>query len=119
MASGLAIVAYDYAAAAEHVVHGRSGLLAPLGDTAALVALAAALAGDIGQVRALGAQARADAQSLHWDRLVHSLETELLRVADAALRCAPESDAQPAQGGPRRGLLRRAHAPRQARGWAD
>ncbi|MEI8303250.1 MAG: glycosyltransferase family 1 protein [Burkholderiales bacterium] len=119
MASGLAIVAYDYAAAAEHVVHGRSGLLAPLGDTAALVALAAALAGDMAQVRALGAQARADAQALHWDRLVHSLETELLRVADAALPRAPESGAQPAQGGPGRGLLRRARAPRQARGWAD
>jgi hypothetical protein len=57
-----------------------------LGATAPNATLAAALAGDIGQVRALGAQARADAQALHWDRLVHSLETELLRVADAYQR---------------------------------
>ncbi len=121
MASGLAIVAYDYAAAAEHVTHGRSGLLAPLGDTGALVAMAAALAQDMARVRALGTQARADALALHWDRLVQALETELLQVAAlapprAAAASAPGEDA-PGRAGP--GLLRRRRAPPPARGWAD
>src|SRR5262249_48169803 len=44
MASGLAVVAYDYAAAGAHVVHGVSGVLAPRGDGRAYVEGAAALA---------------------------------------------------------------------------
>ena len=37
MASGLPLVAYDYAAAREHILPGAEGLLAPLGDELAFV----------------------------------------------------------------------------------
>ena len=44
MASGLAVVAYDYAAARMHIAHGETGVLVPLGDARAFVTAAAALA---------------------------------------------------------------------------
>src|SRR5207249_10128845 len=44
MASGLALVAYDYAAARMHVTHGETGVLIPYGQAAAFVACAVELA---------------------------------------------------------------------------
>ncbi len=44
MASGLAVVAYDYAAAQQYLHHGVSGLLAPRGDAGEFAQMAARLA---------------------------------------------------------------------------
>ena len=46
MASGLAVVAYEYAAARQCLVHEESGLLAPFGDSRAFVGMAAGLIED-------------------------------------------------------------------------
>ena len=75
MASGLAVVAFDYAAAAEHIRHGVSGLLAPFGDAASLAAQAGTIATEPVRLRALGAQARCRALTLDWERVVEQLET--------------------------------------------
>ena len=74
MASGLAVVAFDYAAAAEVIRHGESGLLAPYGDGPAFAAHAAALVGDPARARRMGERARRDALGRGWDRLVNDLE---------------------------------------------
>ena len=63
MASGLGIVAYDYAAAREVVRHGVNGLLAPFGDAPAFVAHAETLARDLALAPRLGRAARASAGS--------------------------------------------------------
>ncbi len=76
MASGLAVLAYDHAAAGQLIDHGRNGLLAPLDDQAAFCALARRLAGDLAQARALGVQARATAAGMDWGRIVDSVEAE-------------------------------------------
>jgi glycosyltransferase involved in cell wall biosynthesis len=76
MASGLAVVAYDYAAAAELIRHGESGLLAPLGDRDALRRLAETLAARPGAIRALGQVARAVAAQMDWGRIVGLIEAE-------------------------------------------
>ena len=81
MASGLGIVAYDYAAAREVMRHGASGLLAPFGDTAAFIAHAETLARDLALARALGREARKQSESLTWERIVGHFETALLDVA--------------------------------------
>jgi glycosyltransferase involved in cell wall biosynthesis len=82
MASGLAVVAFDYAAAREHIRDGENGVLAPFGDDAGFAAAAARLAGDPARARALGAHARAIAESLSWERVVLELEARLLAVAE-------------------------------------
>jgi len=81
MASGLGIVAYDYAAAREVMRHGVNGLLAPFGDAAAFVAHAEALARDPALAQSLGRAARVRAESLTWDRIVEDFEAVLVDVA--------------------------------------
>jgi glycosyltransferase involved in cell wall biosynthesis len=83
MASGLGIVAYDYAAARQVLRHERTALLAPFDDRAAFVAAAQRLAGEPGLARALGRAAREAAQDLTWERVVQDFEAALL---DAAAR---------------------------------
>jgi glycosyltransferase involved in cell wall biosynthesis len=81
MASGLGVVAYDYAAAREVMRHGENGLLAPLGDAAAFITHAERLAGDPQLARTLGRAARATAEQLTWERIVADFEAVLIDVA--------------------------------------
>jgi glycosyltransferase involved in cell wall biosynthesis len=80
LASGLAVVAFDYAAAAETIRHGDNGLLAPMGDSGAFGALAASAVSDFARATAMGSRARGSALELGWDLVVRQLET-LLEVA--------------------------------------
>jgi glycosyltransferase involved in cell wall biosynthesis len=93
MASGLAVVACDYAAARQHIVHGRSGLLVPVDDRAGFIEQAAALARDLPRARSLGREARAAAEPLGWDRVVADFETVLLETAGAQERVLRASHA--------------------------
>jgi glycosyltransferase involved in cell wall biosynthesis len=77
MASGLGIVAYDYAAAREHLRHDESALLARFDDCAAFIAEAERLAREPGLAQRLGRAARAAGESLTWQRIVLDFETEL------------------------------------------
>lgn len=80
MASGLAVVAFDCAAAGQLVRHGHNGLLARVGDEAGFCATAARLAGAPGPARALGAEARAAALQLDWGRIALEVEAEYRRA---------------------------------------
>jgi glycosyltransferase involved in cell wall biosynthesis len=84
MASGLAVVAYDYAAAAEHIRHRENGLLATLHDAEEFTQLAAALAMDGGQVAHLGANARVATERLDWAWIVSEFERALRDVLAAS-----------------------------------
>jgi glycosyltransferase involved in cell wall biosynthesis len=66
MASGLAVVAFDYAAAHLHIEPGWDGLLIPLGQHESFIATASALADHPERARQLGAAARRKAQRLDW-----------------------------------------------------
>ena len=98
LASGLAVVAFDYAAAHQHIRHGESGLLMPFDDASAFIAATAQLAAQNrdDQVRNLAAmrrRARAVAEGLSWDRILDDLEEVLLRVADGVDASAPPAPA--------------------------
>jgi glycosyltransferase involved in cell wall biosynthesis len=81
MASGLAVVAYDCAAAEEIIRHGESGLKAPPEDEAAFIEQAVSLAPDTARQRRLGNAAAARAAQLSWDAIVDGFEHVLLRLA--------------------------------------
>jgi glycosyltransferase involved in cell wall biosynthesis len=83
MASGLAVVACDCAAARQHLVHGRSGLLSPVGDRGGFIDNAAALAGDLPRARMLGRYARQAAEPVSWDGIVEQFEEVLLEAIAA------------------------------------
>ncbi|MBV8032683.1 MAG: glycosyltransferase family 1 protein [Betaproteobacteria bacterium] len=86
MASGLGVVAYDYAAAREHLEHERSALLAPLGDEAAFLSHAERFAREPQLARRLGGAARVAAESITWERIVDDFERELLDVVRHGVR---------------------------------
>lgn len=84
MASGLPLVAYNYAAAAEHVRHGTHGLLAAFGQTDEFVAMASELVAVHAQkpdeFRAMGHHSRRSAEALDWTTIVQKLELLLYAV---------------------------------------
>lgn len=80
MASGLAVVAYDYAAAAEHIRHGRQGLLADFDNSEEFARLAVELVSDPVRMAKLGGFARQAAEALDWSRVFESFEATLLQL---------------------------------------
>ncbi|MEP6502928.1 MAG: glycosyltransferase family 1 protein [Betaproteobacteria bacterium] len=80
MASGLAVVAYEYAAAARLIRSGDNGVVVPLHDAAAFTQAALAVAADVTRCRALGLRACATAQALDWEAIVAQFEDVLAAV---------------------------------------
>jgi len=82
MASGLAVVAYDYAAARAHLRPGHTGVLVRYGDTEAFIATAETLVRDPGSVARMRRNARAHAVLLDWETVVDRFEALLWSVAE-------------------------------------
>lgn len=80
MASGLAVVAYEYAAARQCMVHERSGLLVPFGDSLAYLGMAVGLTKDSARMRRLRVCARLAAERIGWEGVVHQFESVLRGV---------------------------------------
>ncbi len=80
MASGLAVIAYDYAAAHQHIRHDVNGLLVPYDDTGAFIDQAEALVGDMQRVRRLRASARLTVESPTWEDVSGHFETALANI---------------------------------------
>jgi glycosyltransferase involved in cell wall biosynthesis len=78
MASGLVVIAYDYAAARLHIKDGESGVLAPFGESRAFVDAAARLASEPRCLSRMKRQAREHAASLDWRRVVERFTALLL-----------------------------------------
>lgn len=92
MASGLAVVAFDQAAAQEHVANGISGLVVPATDTRSFITSAYQLGLDPETRRQLGVSARRAAQRCPPDAVIcefESLLNSLMRGSpDDRLRAA-------------------------------
>ena len=80
MASGLAVVAFDYAAAQRLIRDGENGALVPFGDDAAFVATAVRTAADLANCRVLGARARTSVMALDWDSIAQQVEGVMASV---------------------------------------
>ncbi len=84
LASGLAVLAFDYAAAHRHICNGENGFVVPFGDRAAFLEAAVALAArgleDLGGVRAAARRSTAD---LDWQHIVIRFERLLESVLPA------------------------------------
>jgi glycosyltransferase involved in cell wall biosynthesis len=89
MASGLAVLAYDCAAAGQLVCHGENGLLVGLDEGQAFSAAAVRLAADRTGARSMGLQARATASRLDWGHIVEAVEAEYLAAMLHGTAAAP------------------------------
>ena len=88
LASGLPVVAFDCAAAAEHVVDGMSGRIAVPGDEAGFIAEATALAVDPHSLRPMRDAAVNAARRATWNEVLERFESRLQETVDA-LEAAP------------------------------
>ncbi|MBK9131416.1 MAG: glycosyltransferase family 1 protein [Gammaproteobacteria bacterium] len=79
LASGLAVVAYDYAAANQHIRASDNGLTAPCGDEEAFIRHALTLASDPALRQTLRVRARLQALSQGWPQIGAQFETLLRR----------------------------------------
>jgi glycosyltransferase involved in cell wall biosynthesis len=77
LASGLGVVAYDEAAAAQHIRHGHNGAVAMPGDEAAFIDAAAWLLEGEETLRRIRLNARQHASRQGWQAIVELFETQL------------------------------------------
>ena len=80
LASGLAVIAYDYAAAAEFIRDGENGMLAEFDNTRVFVNHAIRLACERPRARALGIAARSTAEKIDWETVHDAVENTLRDV---------------------------------------
>lgn len=90
MASGLAVVAFDYAAAADTIAHGHDGLLAPFGNDAAFVHHVANLARQPDTVQRLRTAARSAALRADWSSIIGQIEVIMHAAAGNPTPVAPQ-----------------------------
>ncbi|MBB1075809.1 glycosyltransferase family 1 protein [Rhodoferax sp. 4810] len=76
MASGLAVVAFDDAAAHEHIQSGQNGITVAIAHDGAYIQAAVAAARDPIQLTILRSNARLTAETLSWERVVQGIEQQ-------------------------------------------
>jgi glycosyltransferase involved in cell wall biosynthesis len=82
MASGLPVVAFNYAAAAALIVNSVNGSLVPTDDADGFVSAALALAAEPLQRKNMGIEARQTSLQLDWSCIVQKFEDVLQEVID-------------------------------------
>jgi len=89
MASGLAVVAYDYASARQHIISGHNGFSVPFDDEDAFVsAVVEAAKSDLTDLRA---KARASARKVRWKKVVKRFEKQLKNLSEGD---SPDTDSE-------------------------
>jgi glycosyltransferase involved in cell wall biosynthesis len=83
MASGLAVLAYDYAAARQHIRHDVNGLLAPFNDATAFFEQAVALIQIPARIQRLRNRARLSVEQLTWAAIMGQLENVLVNIVNS------------------------------------
>ncbi|MBD8623711.1 glycosyltransferase family 4 protein [Pseudomonas sp. CFBP 13727] len=97
-ASGLAVVAYDEAAAAQHIRHGHSGALAMPGDEAAFLEAAGWLLENEENLRRVRLNARRHASRQGWAAIVEQFEKQLSGACYLTSSVALANTAAPLRG---------------------
>ncbi|GFM78109.1 glycoside hydrolase [Pseudomonas cichorii] len=95
LASGLGVVAYDEAAAGQHIRHGHNGALAMPGDEEAFIDAARWLVEDSEALRRVRLNARKHASRQGWTTIIDQFEQQLLSVNDSEAR---ERSVKPVSG---------------------
>ncbi len=80
MASGLATVAFDYAAARQHIVNDSSGVLVPMGDEQAFILQAVLLIEDRERITRLRNAAHEAVRLQGWSHIMNQMESMLFKT---------------------------------------
>jgi glycosyltransferase involved in cell wall biosynthesis len=80
MASGLPVIAFDYAAAHSCIHNQKNGIRVPTGNAEAFIDAAVTAIQDAEGLRVMSQGARATAERMSWERVVCDLEQRILEV---------------------------------------
>ena len=80
MASGLAVVSFDYAAGQMHIKPGVSGYLAPLGDQQKFIDLCIHAVTQKEKLKSIKIQSRLVAETLGWNSIVEQFKSTLEKI---------------------------------------
>lgn len=80
MASGLPVIAFDYAAPRRYIEPWRNGVTIPLGAPEAFVSASRAAVRDLDRLRGMGRAARIMAEGISWGRVLRGVEERLIEV---------------------------------------
>lgn len=86
MASGMAVVAFNYAAAAENIQSDHNGVLVEMDDESGFSRAIVSLAIDRQRAQALGAQARSGVEGSTWPSIVQQVENIMSDAIEHPLR---------------------------------
>ncbi len=81
MASGLAVLTYDYAAGRQFIRHDENGLLVPLNDRTAFIEQCRQAVTHVDRIKALGRAARLTVEDYPWETTIARFEALLLQAA--------------------------------------
>ncbi|WP_349971629.1 glycosyltransferase family 1 protein [Pseudomonas caspiana] len=90
LASGLGVVAYDEAAAGQHIRHGHNGALAMPGDEAAFIDAACWLLEDSETLRRVRLNARQHASRQGWGAIIDLFERKMLNACPTPEPAKPQ-----------------------------
>ncbi|WPL15152.1 GDP-mannose-dependent alpha-mannosyltransferase [Thiorhodovibrio winogradskyi] len=82
MASGLPVIAFNYAAAGQHLRSGQNGIAVTQGDRDAFIEQAVDLARNPPRLRELGQAARRSAAAMDWGHVISDLEQDILALVE-------------------------------------
>ena len=99
MASGLAVVAFDYAAAHRYLRSGENGLTLNWGDRDAFIATVLSAVADVDGLRRMGAEARRTTETLGWPGIIAGVEARLWAVIAARAALAAGAETSPEHDG--------------------
>lgn len=97
-ASGLGVVAFDLAAAGQHIQPGHNGVLAQPGDAEDFCEAACWLLDGDDTLRRVRLNARQHASQQSWDGIIGQFEQHLRTTAGTLMNGAPRRDKTPARG---------------------
>jgi glycosyltransferase involved in cell wall biosynthesis len=89
LASGLAVLAFDHAAASDLIRSGRNGLLAPVGDEASFLRMAVHLATDPTLIKQVRQQAVTAVAERSWSQIASQVETMWIDLLKSRLGSHP------------------------------
>jgi len=95
MSSGLALVAYDYAATEMHVRNQVNGIAVPMRDKQAFIEAAKQLSTNDTQIKQLQQQARKTAERVDWAEVIDLFEQRLVTYVKPQRHGKPNPEEQP------------------------
>lgn len=101
MASGLAVVSFDYAAGHEHIRHQHNGMLAPFANEEDFIRCATELAERPNLLQQMRSTARAEAETIGWDQIID----EFMQRLQGALTGEKDYESEQTTAGPKRSVV--------------